>query len=333
MERIRPEPPRPAVRRPAPDNRPMLGNLGDLEIFARIVTAGSLSAAGRELGLSPPVVSKRVQRLEERLGARLFQRTTRKVTLTEAGQGFHERVVAILASIEEAESQLSRRSSEARGLLRVAAPTSFGRLHIAPHLGPLLEANPELTVDLELSDGFVDIVGEGFDLAVRIADLSDSSLVAKRLAPVHRVLCATPAYLAEAGTPRSFADLAGHRLLATHSQDPWRLEGPQGPVTQRVHSTLRTNSNEVVRAAVLAGMGIALRSTWDVGPELRTGALKVVLPDYHASSRVGVFAVYPSRRFLPQKVRVFIDHLAALYGSVPPWDEGLEAILSPASAA
>lgn len=331
MEKIRRTPP--SARRPAPDNRSMLGNLGDLEVFARIVTAGSLSAAGRELGLSPPVVSKRVQRLEERLGARLFQRTTRKVTLTEAGQGFHERVVAILASIEEAESQLSRRSSEARGLLRVAAPTSFGRLHIAPHLGGLLEANPDLTVDLELSDGFVDIVGEGFDLAVRIADLSDSSLVAKRLAPVHRVLCATPDYLAAAGTPQVFADLAGHRLLATHSQDPWRLEGPQGPVTQRVHSTLRTNSNEVVRAAVLAGMGIALRSTWDVGPELRTGALKVVLPDFHASSRVGVFAVYPSRRFLPQKVRVFIDHLAALYGSLPPWDEGLEAILSPASGA
>ncbi|MEW6254737.1 MAG: LysR family transcriptional regulator [Pseudomonadota bacterium] len=328
----RPAPPS-APRRAVAEARPLLGNLGDLEIFARIVTAGSLSAAGRELALSPPVVSKRIQRLEERLGARLFQRTTRKVTLTEAGQGFYERVVTILSSIEEAESQLSRRSSEARGLLRVAAPTSFGRLHIAPHLGPLLEANPDLTVDLELSDGFVDIVGEGFDLAVRIADLSDSSLVARRLAPVHRVLCATPDYLARAGLPESFADLAGHRLLATHSQDPWRLEGPDGPVTQRVHSTLRTNSNEVVRAAVLAGMGIALRSTWDVGPELRAGSLKVVLPDFHASSRVGVFAVYPSRRFLPQKVRVFIDHLAALYGAVPPWDEGLEPLLSPARAA
>lgn len=328
----RPAPPS-APRRAVADARPLLGNLGDLEIFARIVTAGSLSAAGRELALSPPVVSKRIQRLEERLGARLFQRTTRKVTLTEAGQGFYERVVTILSSIEEAESQLSRRSSEARGLLRVAAPTSFGRLHIAPHLGPLLAANPDLTVDLELSDGFVDIVGEGFDLAVRIADLSDSSLVARRLAPVHRVLCATPDYLARAGTPETFADLAGHRLLATHSQDPWRLEGPDGPVTQRVHSTLRTNSNEVVRAAVLAGMGIALRSTWDVGPELRAGSLKVVLPDFHASSRVGVFAVYPSRRFLPQKVRVFIDHLAALYGAVPPWDEGLEPLLSPARAA
>lgn len=311
----------------------MFGHLGDLELFARIVTAGSLSAAGRELGLSPPVVSKRIQRLEERLGARLFQRTTRKVTLTEAGQGFYERVVAILASIEEAESQLARKSSEARGLLRVSAPTSFGRMHIAPHIGGLLSANPDMVVDLELSDSFVDIVGEGFDVAVRIADLDDSSLVARRLAPVHRVLCATPDYLAASGTPQHIDDLARHILLATHGQDPWRLEGPDGPVTLRIRSPLRTNSNEVVREAVLASVGIALRSTWDVGPELRSGALKVVLPAFRASHRVGVFAVYPSRRFLPQKVRVFIDHLAALYGAVPPWDEGLGPILEQAGRA
>ena len=265
MERMRADPSRTPARRSVAEGRPLLGNLGDLEIFARIVTAGSLSAAGREMGLSPPVVSKRIQRLEERLGTRLFQRTTRKVTLTEAGQGFYDKVVAILASIEEAEGQLSRRLTEARGLLRVSAPTSFGRLHIAPHIGPLLAANPELSIDLELSDAFVDIVGDGFDLAIRIADLNDSSLVARRLAPVHRVLCAAPAYLARAGEPRRFADLAGHVLLATHSQDPWRLEGPEGAVTQRVASALRTNSNEVVREAVLAGVGIALRSTWGRG--------------------------------------------------------------------
>ncbi|MFG1296852.1 LysR family transcriptional regulator [Xanthobacter variabilis] len=305
----------------------MIDNLADLEIFARIVTAGSLSAAGRELGLSPPVVSKRVQRLEERLGTRLFQRTTRKVTLTEAGEGFYERVVAILAAVEEAENQLAHGSAEARGLLRVSAPTSFGRMHIAPHIGPLLEANPGLTIDLELTDAFVDIVGEGFDLAIRIADLDDSSLVARRLAPVHRVLCATPDYLARAGEPATIADLSRHVLLATHSQDPWRLEGPDGPVTLRIGAPLRTNSNEVVRAAVLASVGIALRSTWDVGPQLRSGALKVVLPQWRASHRVGVFAVYPSRRFLPRKVRLFIDHLAAQYGPVPSWDEGLDALL------
>lgn len=305
----------------------MIGNLGDLEIFARIVTAGSLSAAGRELGLSPPVVSKRIQRLEERLGARLFQRTTRRVALTEAGQGFYERVVTILAAIEEAEGQIARRSSEARGLLRVSAPTSFGRMHIAPRLAPLFAANPDLVIDVELSDSFVDIVGEGFDVAIRIADLDDSSLVARRLAPVHRVLCATPDYLARAGTPADIADLSAHVLLATHNQDPWRLEGPGGPVTLRSHGPVRTNSNEVVRAAVLASMGIALRSTWDVGPELRAGTLKVVLPRWRASHRVGLFAVYPTRRFLPQKVRVFIDHLAACYGPVPPWDEGLAGLI------
>lgn len=310
----------------------MIDNLADLEIFARIVTSGSLSAAGRELGLSPPVVSKRVQRLEERLGTRLFQRTTRKVTLTEAGEGFYERVVAILAAVEEAEAQLAHGSAEARGLLRVSAPTSFGRMHIAPHIGPLLAANPGLTIDIALTDAFVDIVGEGFDLAIRIADLDDSSLVARRLAPVHRVLCATPDYLARAGVPGTIADLSGHVLLATHSQDPWRLEGPDGPVILRIAAPLRTNSNEVVRAAVLASVGIALRSTWDVGPELRSGALKVVLPQWRASHRVGVFAVYPSRRFLPRKVRLFIDHLAALYGPVPAWDEGLEGLFGTAAS-
>ncbi|MFG1481009.1 LysR family transcriptional regulator [Xanthobacter sp. V4C-4] len=310
----------------------MIDSLADLELFARIVTAGSLSAAGRELGLSPPVVSKRVQRLEEQLGARLFQRTTRKVTLTEAGEGFHERVVAILAAVEEAESQLAHGSGAARGLLKVSAPTSFGRMHIAPHIGPLLQANPGLSIDLELTDAFVDIVGAGFDLAIRIADLDDSSLVARRLAPVHRVLCATPDYLARAGTPTRIADLANHVLLATHGQDPWRLEGPEGPVTLRIQAPLRTNSNEVVRAAVLAHVGIALRSTWDVGPELRAGALQVVLPRWRASHRVGVFAVYPSRRFLPLKVRLFIDHLAARYGPVPAWDAGLDHLFGGAAS-
>ncbi|MHB2167201.1 LysR family transcriptional regulator [Alsobacter sp. R-9] len=297
-------------------------SLADLDVFARIVTAGSMSAAGRELGLSPAVISKRIRRLEERLGTRLLQRTTRKIALTEAGQGFYERVVAILASAEEAEAWVSRRSSAVRGLLRVSAPTSFGRLHIAPHLAAFLDAHPDLTVDLVLSDAFVDIVGEGFDVAVRIADLQDSSLVARRLAANHRLLCAAPAYLASQGEPRTLADLSSHRLIA-HNADQWRLEGPSGSATVRIESRLRTNSSEVVREALLAGMGIALRSTWDIGPELRSGKLVRVLPEWGGSRKVAIHAVYPSRRHLAQKVRVFIDYLASLYGSTPAWDEGL----------
>lgn len=300
-----------------------MNSLADLDIFARVVTAGSMSAAGRELGYSPAVISKRIRRLEERLGTRLLQRTTRQIALTEAGQGFYERVVAILASAEEAEAWVSRRSSVARGILKVSAPTSFGRLHVAPHLRGFLDSHPDLTVDLELSDAFVDIVGDGFDVAIRIAELQDSSLVARRLAPNHRVLCASPGYLAARGTPRDLQDLGRHRLLA-HNADQWRLEGPEGPVTVRLESPLKTNSSEVVREAVIAGVGIALRSTWDVGPELRTGALQRVLPGYGGARKAAIHAVYPSRRHLAQKVRVFIDRLAELYGPTPPWDEGLD---------
>lgn len=295
----------------------------DMEIFARVVTAGSMSAAGREMGLSPAVVSKRLRRLEDRLGTRLLQRTTRQISLTEAGQGFYERVVAILGSIEEAESYVSRRSALARGTLRVSMPTSFGRMHVAPHLGPFLASNPDLTLSVDMTDEFVDIVGAGFDLAIRIAELSDSSLVARRLAPVHRVLCATPGYLHKHGTPKNVTDLQRHNCLAATHQDPWRLEGPDGVVTVRATGPIQTNSSEIVREACLAGLGIALRSTWDVGPELRSGKLHVVLPDYRASRSVGLYAVYPSRRFLPAKVRVFIDYLAQLYGQQPYWDEGL----------
>jgi DNA-binding transcriptional LysR family regulator len=296
---------------------------GDLDVFARVVTAKSMSAAGRELSLSPAVISKRIRRLEERLGVRLLQRTTRQLSLTEAGQGFYERVVAILGSIEEAEAWVASGVGQARGTLRVSAPTSFGRLHIAPHLKPFLDANPMVNVDLILTDAFVDIIGEGFDVAVRIADLGDSSLVAKRLAPNHRILCATPAYLAAHGSPATIADLQNHTLIA-HNADQWRLDGPEGPVTVRVTGQLRTNSSEVVREALLAGVGVALRSTWDVGPELKSGALTRVLPAYSVGKRVAVHAVYPSRRHMEQKVRAFVDFLAELYGATPYWDDGLE---------
>lgn len=299
-----------------------MDKFGDLDVFARVVTSRSMSAAARELNLSPAVISKRIRRLEERLGVRLIQRTTRQLALTQAGQGFYERVVAILGSLEEAEAFVASGAAQARGLLRVSAPTSFGRLHIAPHLKRFLDAQPLVTVDLTLSDAFVDIVGEGIDLAVRIAELQDSSLVARRLAPNHRLLCATPDYLARCGTPQALDDLAHHTLIA-HNADQWRLEGPGGPVAVRLGGPLRTNSSEVVREALLSGLGIALRSTWDVGPELKSGRLQQVLPGYSGGKRVAIHAVYPSRRHLEQKVRVFVEFLAALYAPTPYWDEGL----------
>jgi len=295
-------------------------NLGDLEIFASVVATGSMSLTGRALGFSPAVISKRIKRLEDRLGTRLLQRTTRQISLTEAGQGFYDRVLAILAGLEEAEAYIAGRSSQMHGTLRISAPTSFGRLHIAPHLKSFMQAYPELALNLVLSDEFVDIVGGGFDLAIRIAELTDSSLVARRLAPVRRVLCASPYYIDAHGMPQDIDDLRRHICLPAHNLDPWRLEGPKGSLIFRPEGRLITNSSEVVREAVIAGLGIALRSTWDIGPELRDGRLVQVLPAYEGSHNVTLSAVYPSRQFLPAKVRVFIDFLAELYGPVPYWE-------------
>lgn len=295
-------------------------NLGDLEIFVRVASCNSMSMAGRALGLSPAVVSKRIKRLEDRLGTRLLQRTTRQIALTEAGQGFFARVQSILSGIEEAEAFVSGRSAKVQGTLKVSAPTSFGRMHVAPHLLAFMDAHPELTVQLELSDGFTDLVGGGYDLAIRIADLSDSTLVARRLAPVRRILCASTDYIARHGMPKTLEELRLHACLPAHNNESWRLIGPDGPVTLKPQGRLITNSSEVIREAVIGGIGIALRSTWDIGEELKSGKLLQVLPDYESTRGVSLSAVYPSREFLPAKVRLFIDYLAQIYGPHPYWD-------------
>jgi DNA-binding transcriptional LysR family regulator len=297
-------------------------DLLDLKIFARVVESGSLSAAGRELQLSPTVVSKRLTRLEEQLGARLIQRTTRQLTLTEIGEGYHERVLDVLTALEEADSFISG-SGEPRGLLRVSAPTGFGRLHIAPRLNPFLRAYPEVKLELDLSDDYVDLIAGGFDVVVRIGSLGDSSMVARKLAPNRRLLVATPDYLAEHGEPETLADLDRHQLLTTMSQPEWHLDGPEGAIVYRPASLLLTNSSEVVREGIVSGLGIGLRSTWDISEELQAGKLRRVLPDHAGSSRVAIWAIYPSRRLVPPKVRAFIDHLAEIYGPEPYWDRVL----------
>ena len=295
-------------------------NIAVLEFCTRGGTSGSMSSAGRELGLQPAIISTRIKRLEERLGTRLFQRTTRQISLTEAGAGFHERVVAALAGLEDAEAFVSGRSDEVRGRLRISAPTSFGRLHVAPHLKAFFDLHTHISVQLILTDEFQDIVAEGFDLAIRIAELDDSSLVARKLAPVKRVLCAAPGYIDKHGMPSTIGDLQHHICIAAHNNAHWHLLGPDGEVMLRPEGPLTTNSSEVVRETVLAGLGIALRSTWDIGPELKTGKLVRVLPEWEGSANVGLYAVYPSRQFLPAKVRACIDFLAGLYGPEPYWD-------------
>lgn len=284
-----------------------------------------MSAAGREMGLSPAVVSKRISLLEEKLGARLFQRTTRHLTLTETGEGYYRRVIDILSLLDEAHDFVSRRNVQPRGLLKVTAPTTFSRFHVAPYVSAFQERYPEIELDFQLSDHFVDLVREGFDAAIRIGELQDSSLVARKLAADHRVICAAPSYLAKHGVPETLEELETHNLLAASSQDNWRLEGPNGVSHQlRARGNVRSNSADFIREAVVSGLGIGLRSTWDIGPELRNGSLQVVMPEWRGSSHMAIFAVYPSRDYMPAKVNALIDFLGETYGSEPYWDRALD---------
>ncbi len=290
--------------------------ISDLEIFARVVTAGNMSAAGRELGLSPAVISKRIGHLERRLGVRLFQRTTRQIRLTETVDGFYRRITDVIASIQEAEAFASQGNDVPSGVLRIGAPSSFARSHIAPYLGAFMQSYPELNVELTVSDDAIDVVGDGFDVAIRVGELEDSSLVAKKLASCRRVLCASPDYLARAGIPRSLADLDKFNCVSTVDHRVWTLQGQNGQKSVRASGKLRTNSSDVVREALAGGAGIGFRSIWDIESELKSGRLVVVLPEYRETPGVAIYAIYPCREFVPAKLRVFLTFLEETYENV-----------------
>lgn len=303
-------------------------HIDDLKIFARVVTAGNMSAAAREMGLSPAVVSKRISSMEEKLGTRLFQRTTRQLQLTEAGVGFFDRVVAILASIEEAEAFLADGQDSPRGILKISAPVTFSRMHLVRHLPEFLNLFPGVSIDLQASDEVVDIVAEGIDVAIRVSDASNPSFTFKKLAPIRRVLCASPEYLQKRGTPTSIDDLRRHNCFGAGVNATWRLSGPEGPVTVKPVSTLRTNSNDIIRECMIAGLGIGFKSTWNVHQELRDGKLVVVLPQYREPPNFGLYAVYAKQYHMPAKLRVFIDFLSKRFSPEPYWDKGLDAVIS-----
>ena len=305
---------------------PNVTAISDLDIFARVARTGNMSMAGREMGLSPAVVSKRISLLEDRLGARLFQRTTRQLTLTETGEGYFMRVVDILSLVEEAEDYVSRRNTKPRGTLKISAPTSFNRLHITPHLPVFMARYPDIEIDMQLTDHFVDIIREGFDLAIRIGELEDSSLVARKLAKEVRVMCAAPKYLATAGVPKSIEDLEAHNCLLAGAQDLWRLDGPEGPTEIRVKGNMRSNSAEFIRSGLIQGLGIALRATWDIGAELESGELKIVLPQYSGSSKNAIYAVYPCREFMPAKVNAFIEFFAGIFEKDAAWAKPISGV-------
>jgi DNA-binding transcriptional LysR family regulator len=292
----------------------------DLALFAHVVIAGSIAGAARRLSLSSPMVSRRLARLEARLGVVLVRRTTRRLELTAQGERFYRDVRAILDAVEQAEGRLTGAARTAVGPLRVSAPTSFGRMHVAPLLKPFIERHPKVTVSLDLSDAYVDLLADRIDLAVRITAEVPPGLEATRLATSRRVLCAAPAYVAAHCAPPDIASLRRHRLLSADGSLPWRLSvgGREAVVTG--DSAVRTNSSEVVRELAVAGVGIALRSLWDVSGELLDGRLVRILPEVEGSLDVGVYAVRPRAPFTPPAVEAFIAHLRETLGPRPPWE-------------
>ncbi len=301
-----------------------MDNLSALAVFARVVEAGGFSAAARQLGLSKSAVSKQVSRLEDRLGARLLNRTTRRLSTTEVGAAFYQRCQRIVAEVEEAELAVSRLHGEPRGTLRVNAPMSFGILHVAPALPGFMALHPELRVDMVLNDRQVDLIEEGFDVAVRIARLTDSSLIARKLAPLRQAVCATPEYWRRHAMPARPEDLAGHNcLLYTYLPNPgeWRFRGPEGPFTVSISGNLRVNNGDALKEAALGGLGVFLGPTFIVGEELRDGRLEAGLEEF-AENEGAIYAVFPHSRHLSAKVRAFVDFLAERFAPSPYWDAG-----------
>jgi DNA-binding transcriptional LysR family regulator len=299
-----------------------MDKLKQLESFVGVATKGSLTAAALAEGVAPAVIGRRIDALEERLGVKLLVRTTRRITLTHEGSAFLEDCQRLLADLANAEASVSAGGVKASGYLRITAPGGFGRRHVAPLVPRFIEQHPDVNVSLNLSDRVVDIVNESFDCAVRVGDLPDSSLVSVRLADNRRLCVATPGYLKRAGIPKSPADLARHECL-TLSSDASQTRGwafvVDGQVTHlRPSGRIDCSDGQVLHAWCLRGMGIAWRSTWEVESDVEAGRLQVVLEDFAAPPN-GIYAVFPQRKHLPLRVRLWIDFLKHTYGDPGYW--------------
>jgi DNA-binding transcriptional LysR family regulator len=284
----------------------------EMRVFSAVVDASSFVAAADSLGMSKAAVSRYVSELEQRLGVRLMHRTTRKLSLTPEGEVFLARCRDILASIESSEAEISTRSVTASGLLKVSVPVSFGIRHLAPLWSEFLSDHPQVTLNVQLADRVIDLVDEGFDLAVRIARLPDSSLISRQLASTRLVLCAAPSYLKRRGTPAHPLELAQHDVLGYSLMamgDQWQFTGPEGPVSVKVRPRMWTNNGDSCVAAALQGSGIQLQPTFLIDEELASGHLVEILPQFR-SVELGIYAIYPSRKFVLPKVRAMVEFLA-----------------------
>jgi DNA-binding transcriptional LysR family regulator len=297
-----------------------MDRLAGIEAFVRVVESGSFVRAADRMALSTSALSQRVADLEAHLGVRLLNRTTRRLSLTESGQAFFERSIALLADLEEAELLASSSAASPRGTLKLTCAHAIGVQRLAPAIARFHLKHPELRFDVVTSDRFVDLVEEGFDLAIRIGQVGSDQLVARKLGTMHLVMCAAPSYLKRRGTPRSAADLAQHDLLTyAYSRTPrvWALRDAAGAtIDVKAGGSLHANSGEMLVAAAVAGLGIVLETDFHVAGALADGRLVRVLPQYEGGSG-DIWAVYPSRRHLSAKVRLFVEHVAAEFAGAP----------------
>ncbi|MCQ4166499.1 LysR family transcriptional regulator [Tahibacter harae] len=299
-----------------------MDKLQAMQLFVRVVDSGSYTAAADQMEISRALASKLVQSLEEQLGVRLLHRTTRKLSLTEAGERYYQRVAEILSNLSEAEAVASELQADPRGRLRVSAPMSFAIHHLGSAIAEFQQRHPRIELELNLNDRQVDLVEEGFDMAVRIAKLADSSLVARRIAPCRMLLVASPAYLARAGAPEQPQDLAAHNYLSytlAARRDEIVLVRGNERHTVNLSGTLRVNNGDVIASAAVAGLGICISPSFLVWQRMRRGELVPVLPQWQIPE-IAVHAVYPAGRTVPAKTRSLIDFLVERFGPEPYWD-------------
>ncbi|WP_296000769.1 LysR family transcriptional regulator [Rugamonas sp.] len=300
-----------------------MDRLRALEVFVEVVRKDGFARAAEALDTSPAYVTRYISDLETHLNTRLLNRSSRKMSMTASGEALFERAKSILDDVAEAEAIVSSATMQPRGLLRINAPLSFGILHLAPLWAKFMRQYPDVRLDVALIDRVVDIVEEGYDLAIRISRSGSTSHVARKLAVSHNIVCASPDYLQRHGTPRAPADLLLHRCIGysySATADEWSFfDGDGKPHPVKVPCVMHVNNGDTARAAALGGMGIIWQPSFLIGADLRAGRLLPLLPDYHLPD-IDVQAVYPSRRHLSAKVRVMIDFLVDEFKDVPPWD-------------